>query len=72
VGYTANPATATARGLLLAKGAGGPFTPISVPGAPSTLALGLNDRGQVTGTYNNPNATHSPPRSGTPPMGRMA
>ena len=62
VGATASDlATETARGFLLAKGARGPFTPISVPGAPSTVALGLNDRGQITGAYNNPNAAPGPP-----------
>ena len=55
------------------QGRQGPFTPISVPGAPDTLAFGLNDRGQITGTYNNPNAAPSPPpATGTPPMGRRA
>ena len=63
----------TARGFLLARGIDGPFTPIRVPGAPSTFAFGLNDRGQITGTYNNPNPAPSPPpATGTPPMGRMA
>jgi hypothetical protein len=62
---------ATARGFLLARGVNGPFTPISVPGAPSTLAFGLNDRGQITGTYNNPNAAPSPPPATAPPMGPM-
>ena len=48
-----------------------PFTPINVPGAPSTFAFGLNDRGQITGTYNNPNAAPSPQPATTPAMGRM-
>ena len=61
----------TARGFLLARGADGPFTPINVPGAPSTFAFGLNDRGQITGTYNNPNATPSPQPATTPAMGQM-
>jgi uncharacterized membrane protein len=72
VGFTASDlATETARGFLLAKGARGPFTPISFPDAPSTVALGLNDRGQITGAYNNPNAAPSPPPATAPPMGRM-
>ncbi len=45
-----------ARGFLLAEGAGGPFTPIDVPGAPRNLAFGLNDRGQIVGTYENVSA----------------
>ena len=71
VGATIDPATETAHGFLLANGANGPFTPIRFPDAPSTLAFGLNDRGQITGTYNNPNATPSPPPATTPPMGPM-
>jgi hypothetical protein len=60
-----------ARGFLLARGVNGPFTPISVPGAPTTVASGLNDRGQITGAYNNPNAAPSPQPATTPSMGRM-
>jgi hypothetical protein len=72
VGFTASDlATETARGFLLAKGARGPFTPISFPGAPSTVALGLNDRGQITGAYNNPNAAPSPPPATATPMAPM-
>jgi uncharacterized membrane protein len=57
VGFTASDlAAATAQGFLLAKGVNGPFTSIRFPGAPSTVAFGLNDRGQITGAYNNPNA----------------
>ena len=47
-------------GFVLAKGIKGPFTPISVPGAPRTVANGLNTRGQVVGIDENPNATPSP------------
>jgi hypothetical protein len=76
VGYTAAPTAADpfagARGFLLARGVDGPFTPISVPGAPDTFAFGLNDRGQITGTYNNPNPTHRAQPIRTAPMGRMA
>ena len=46
---------AGARGFLLAKGVGGPFTPVDVPGAPRNLVRGLNDRGQLVGSYENPN-----------------
>ena len=37
--------------LLLAKGVGGPFTQVDVPGALRTIALGINDEGQVVGTF---------------------
>jgi hypothetical protein len=43
-------------GFLLAKGPSGPFTPIDFPGAPNTVAFGINDRGQIVGTYENPDA----------------
>jgi uncharacterized membrane protein len=46
-----------ARGFLLARGVGGPFTAIDVPGAPRNLVFGLNDRGQIVGAYENTNAT---------------
>ena len=77
VGYTAAP-TATdplagARGFLLAKGTRGPFTPIDVPGAPRTIAYGLNDAGAIVGQYENTAATPSPQPTGIqPPTGRMA
>jgi hypothetical protein len=31
----------------------------------------VNDRGQITGAYNNPNAAPSPPPATAPPMARM-
>jgi hypothetical protein len=77
VGYTVAP-TATdplagARGFLLARGARGPLTPIDVPGAPRNAVTGLNDRGQLVGFYENPDAAPSPqPTVTQPPMGRMA
>jgi hypothetical protein len=43
-------------GFLLAKGSSGPFTPIDFPGAPNTVAFGINDRGQIVGVYENPDA----------------
>jgi hypothetical protein len=49
-----------ARGFLLARGVRGPFTPVDFPGAPRTLVGGLNDRGQLVGTYENPDTTPSP------------
>jgi hypothetical protein len=72
VGTAGSDPAAAAEGFLLASGVNGPFTPVRFPGAPSTLAIGLNDTGQITGTYNNPNAAPSPQRNGSPPMGRMA
>jgi hypothetical protein len=53
-------------GFLLVNGVNGRFTPIDFPGAPSTAVFGLNDRGQITGTYVNsaaaPDAQPSPMR----------
>lgn len=64
-----NP-VAGARGFLLAKGVKGPFTPIEVPGAPRTFVFGLNDRGQLVGSYEDPDAPDPQP-TGTP-MGGMS
>jgi probable HAF family extracellular repeat protein len=72
VGYTVDdPVTmAGARGFLLAKGARGPATPISFPGAPGTIATGINDQGQIVGFYENPNAAPSrQPTGGQPQPG---
>jgi uncharacterized membrane protein len=59
-------------GFLLAKGVTGPSTPVGFPGAPRSVAYGLNDRGQIVGLYENPAATPGPQPTTTPPMGRMA
>jgi probable HAF family extracellular repeat protein len=59
-------------GFLLAKGAKGPFTRVGFPGAPKSIATGLNDRGQIVGNYQNPNPTPSRQRDGMPPMSRMS
>jgi probable HAF family extracellular repeat protein len=60
VGFTAVDAVLTdAHGFLLAKGAKGPFTPIDVPGAPRTIASGINDLGQIIGRYENPDVAPS-------------
>ena len=48
-------------GFLLAKGVEGPFTPIDFPGAPGTGATGINDRGQIVGIYENPDAAPDRP-----------
>jgi probable HAF family extracellular repeat protein len=47
---------AEVHGFLLARGVMGPFTPIDFPGTQRTLAWGLNDRGQIVGLYENPDA----------------
>ena len=60
VGSTIDPATETARGFLLARGANGPFTPIDVPGAPRSAATGLNDTGAIVGIYENTDTAPSP------------
>jgi uncharacterized membrane protein len=44
-------------GFAFLKGLNGPVTPVDFPGAPQTAALGINDRGQVVGAYENPGAT---------------
>jgi hypothetical protein len=51
--YTDVVTLAGARGFLLAEGIKGPFTPVEVPGAPRTLATGINDHGQVVVAYEN-------------------
>ena len=63
---TAADPLAGARGFLLAKGPGGPFTPIDVPGAPRNLVFGLNDRGQLVGAYEN--TATAPAPAGAPTM----
>ena len=51
-------------GFLLAKGRSGPFTPIDFPGAPNTVAFGINNRGQIVGVDENPDA--APDRQQSP------
>ena len=51
------PVPDRAHGFLLAKGVDGSFTPIDFPGAPTTGATGINDRGQIVGFFANPEAT---------------
>jgi probable HAF family extracellular repeat protein len=57
-----------AHGFVLARGVGGPVTPIDVPGAPRTLVLGINDFGQIVGQYENPDATAATQRAGVQRM----
>jgi hypothetical protein len=56
VGYTADVDPTTLEvtgehGFLFARGPRGPVTPIDVPGAPRTLALGINDHGTIVGWF---------------------
>jgi YD repeat-containing protein len=53
------------------RDARGRFTTIDKPGAPATSLVDINDRGQLTGAYNNPNPAASPPPATAPPMARM-
>jgi hypothetical protein len=47
-----------AHGFVLRAGAGGPFTPVDVPGAVGgTAAFDINGHGAVVGIYGNPDAT---------------
>jgi hypothetical protein len=71
---TTNPNPAGAddtRGLLLRDGAGGPFTAIDVPGAPTTSATGINDAGVIVGPYENSNAAPGPQPAGRQPLQTM-
>jgi hypothetical protein len=45
----------------------GRLVTIDTPDAPVTLPLDINDRGQIVGNYENPNATPSRQRTGAPP-----
>jgi len=65
VGATSTGPGQEPHGFLLRGGAGGPFTPIDVPGAPGTSATGINDAGVIVGVYTNPNATPSPQPTAT-------
>jgi uncharacterized membrane protein len=40
-------------GFALLEGVSGPVTRVEFPGAPQTAALGINDRGQIVGAYEN-------------------
>jgi hypothetical protein len=51
-----DPAATTGQGFLLANGADGPFTPINVPNATTTIAAGINDHGQIVGAFRNDDA----------------
>jgi hypothetical protein len=70
VGFGAgDPALTTLHGFLLRRGVKGPFTPIDFPDAPGTVAVDINDQGQIVGGYENTTATPSGQRSPMrPPM----
>jgi uncharacterized membrane protein len=72
VGYTADigpdGGATNIHGFALLKGVNGPVTRVDFPGAPQTAALGINDRGQIVGAYENPNAGASAQRSRAPAM----
>jgi uncharacterized membrane protein len=61
VGYTSDPGTGGAgtniHGFAFLQGLNGPVTSVDFPGAPQTAALGINDRGQIVGAYENSGAT---------------
>jgi probable HAF family extracellular repeat protein len=52
---TADDPFAAARGFVLRDGIEGPFTEVRFPGAPRTVATGIDDRGRIVGVYENPN-----------------
>jgi probable HAF family extracellular repeat protein len=72
IGFSATPTAddplAGARGFVLRDGVEGPFTEIRFPGAPRTIARGIDDRGRIVGNYENPNATPSAQSTRTMPM----
>jgi hypothetical protein len=73
VGFTGNGSandpnridTTTVHGFAYKKGPEDALTPIDVPGAPNTLASGIDDRGRIAGFYLNPNFTPSTERTRT-------
>jgi hypothetical protein len=60
VGFTASsipaPRAAEVHGFLVDTTRGFTFRLIDVPGAPRTVAFGIDDRGRIAGFYENPNA----------------
>jgi uncharacterized membrane protein len=60
VGFTTDalplPDAAEVHGFVLKHGPDSRFTRIDVPGAPRTLASGIDDRGRIVGIFQNPNA----------------
>jgi hypothetical protein len=63
VAPTADDPFAGARGFVLRDGVDGPFTEIAFPGAPRTIATGIDDQGRIVGVYENPGAEPTVARS---------
>jgi len=61
-------AASDAHGFVLRDGAGGPLTPVDVPGAVfGTAVSDINNAGAVVGVYGNPDAAAGPPSASTTP-----
>jgi hypothetical protein len=61
-------AASDAHGFVLRDGAGGPLTPVDVPGAVfGTAVFDINNAGAVVGVYGNPDAAAGPPPASTTP-----
>jgi hypothetical protein len=60
VGFTTDalpiPDAVDVHGFVLKHGPAGRFSRIDVPGAPRTLASGIDDRGRIVGIFESPNA----------------
>jgi hypothetical protein len=73
---TAREPFAGARGFMLRRGVGGPFEEVRFPGAARTIATGIDDRGRIIGTYENPDFEPDVPgarvQSAEPPLGLPA
>jgi probable HAF family extracellular repeat protein len=65
-GVTDGGPVPTVRGFLLRKGLSGPITPVAFPGAPSTLPNGINDLGQIVGSYQRPGSPPNMPAALAP------
>ena len=52
---------------MLSAGVTGPAIPLDFPGAVQTTALGINDAGQIVGSYVGSGAASSPRRAGAEP-----
>jgi probable HAF family extracellular repeat protein len=67
---TADDALAGARAFVMRRGVEGRFTELTYPGAPRTLAMGIDDRGRIVGIYENPNVVPGAQRSRVRPPTR--
>jgi hypothetical protein len=71
VGFTGGDAQGTEfHGFVVDRGGRGTFRPIDFPGAPGTIAADINDRDQVVGFYENPNAPSGTARAMSRPAAR--